>query len=88
VTDKDNSETEIDSGTDTKDRNHLCLISFPYCAGKLTDVFEIPHPAYPHLATSRGAPIVFISFDFFIMLSIIYSVYYVNKIFNSRVKLC
>jgi hypothetical protein len=44
--------------------NHLSLISFPYCAGKLTDVSEVqrsvnlPRPAYPLLATSRGAPVL------------------------------
>jgi hypothetical protein len=26
--------------------NHLCLISFPYCAGKCTDVFEIQCSLY------------------------------------------
>jgi hypothetical protein len=47
-----------------KIRNHLCLISFPYCAGKRTDVFQIEcsikflSPTYPILATSRGALIV------------------------------
>jgi hypothetical protein len=44
--------------------NHVCLISFPYCDGKCTDVFEMgcsvkfPRPAYPLLETSRGAPTV------------------------------
>jgi hypothetical protein len=44
--------------------NHLCLISFSYCAGKWTGVFDIgcsvkfPCPAYPVLEASRGASII------------------------------
>jgi hypothetical protein len=64
VTDKDNSDTEIDSGTDTEDVESFMPNFVPYCTGKWTDVFEIEcsvkffHPAYPLLATSHGMFIV------------------------------
>jgi hypothetical protein len=62
--DTDSSDGDSDSGTNTEDVESLCLISFPYSAGKWTDVFGIERsvsssrPVYPSLATSRGALIV------------------------------
>jgi hypothetical protein len=64
VTDKNSSDSEIDSGIDTEYVESFMPIFFPYWAGNWTDVFEVdctvkfPGPTNRLKATSRGAPII------------------------------